>query len=61
MAQDDELHEFARCFPEGALALLGLRPHGRYTVQSVEVKTVKRRIDLLFSPEDPRDPRVDVE
>ncbi len=58
MAYDDDVHELATRYPEGFLALFGLRPRGPYRAESVEVKKTERRVDLVFTPGDPRDPRV---
>ena len=60
MALDTDFYQYATRFPEGALALVGLRPRGPYKVESIEVKG-SRRIDLVFSPEDPDEPRAYVE
>lgn len=60
MAYDDDVHELATRFPEGVLALLGLRPRGKYRVEALEVKA-RRRPDLVFTPERPDEPRVYVE
>jgi hypothetical protein len=60
MAHDPDMHAFATRFPDAILALLGLPSRGAYTVESVEVKT-SRRIDLVFTPQEPDDPWIRVE
>lgn len=60
MAYDEDVHELATRFPIGVLSLVGVRPRGSYRVEAVEVKA-RRRLDLVFTPEDPRDPRVYLE
>jgi hypothetical protein len=61
MSNDIDIHELAKLCPEALLALIGVRHRGPYKVESVEVKATQRRLDLLFTPEDPQDPRIYME
>jgi len=58
MGNDIDIHELAILSPTSLLRLVGLQPHGLYDVESVEVKATQRRVDLVFMPQDPTDPRV---
>lgn len=53
MADDHELYELAKRFPEAVLTLLGVQTQARYRGEALEVKAASGRFDAVLTPEEP--------